>query len=606
MKIATLLFTYCRSYHTEQVITALRKNSIMPQKLLIFQDGLNKDEKTDEWNRVNRLINMIDWCDREIIVSEYNKGLADSIIYGINYAFREYDAVIVLEDDCVPTANFLNFMQQCFEKYQNNEKVYAVSGYAWPIELPEDCYDVYGCGRTSTWGWGTWKNRWEKYTVDNHVLKHIRRDREKSRNLAVWRNDCEQTLVGNVTGRMDAWGVYWGLCVIDNDGICINPYVSLIQNIGFDGTGVHCGATNRLPVRVSDGTQSKFRLPDNIGILRTTEMAFVGFYGSYAAVNKMEKIKTRALIYGLGNFYAQNEKAINDCYCIEAFIDKRKKGWFAGKKIIFLDEIAGYSYEQIIVMIQDVQECFHVISDLLSRGVAAKNIVLGYSRYGKYAEIVDGIKILTDGRIKLFFGNVTIKVCSWDEFREACEVLYKKKYHYFINNRKRDVVIDVGTNTGVSALYFLNCEKVDRVYAYESVKSRFKAAEDNLKGYLGMNKAEIFHCGIGYENKLQQVWDSSIEQEVSVEIKKASDVFGVIVEKYSDHNIVLRISSVDEQDHILKNLLESGLLSHFKLIILELHTEKRNFVLEYLQAAGFSWWFGQISEMTELLYAYKM
>ena len=159
MKTNFLLFTYNRSFHTEQVINNLKENTIMPDKLIVFQDGLKQEEDPQEWNAVNCLIKSIDWCKNEVIVSDHNKGLADSIVSGINYAFEDCDAVIVLEDDCVPAPEFVKFMVQCFEQYQTDPRVYAVSGYSWPIDLTQDTFDVYGCGRISSWGWGTWKDR---------------------------------------------------------------------------------------------------------------------------------------------------------------------------------------------------------------------------------------------------------------------------------------------------------------------------------------------------------------------------------------------------------------------------------------------------------------
>ena len=74
MKIATLLFTYNRSYHTEQVLAALKENTVLPQKLIVFQDGRKRETDINEWNKVNSLIHKIDWCDHEIVVSGYNKG----------------------------------------------------------------------------------------------------------------------------------------------------------------------------------------------------------------------------------------------------------------------------------------------------------------------------------------------------------------------------------------------------------------------------------------------------------------------------------------------------------------------------------------------------
>ena len=135
MRIATLLFVYNRSYHTEQVLTSLKQNSVLPEKLFIFQDGQKFGCDSKEWNKVNALINAINWCDKEIHVSAVNKGLATSIISGINYVFEKYDAVIVLEDDCVPAVNFISFMNLCFEKYEKDENMEKIRQYLQKQEV---------------------------------------------------------------------------------------------------------------------------------------------------------------------------------------------------------------------------------------------------------------------------------------------------------------------------------------------------------------------------------------------------------------------------------------------------------------------------------------
>lgn len=275
MKIATLLFTYNRSYHTEQVIRALKRNTVVSQKLFIFQDGLKQDSDDGEWNKVNKIIHDINWCDKEIIVSGYNKGLANSIVSGIDYVFKEYDAIIVLEDDCVPTANFVSFMYQCLKKYQDNNRVYSVSGYSWPIDLPKDDYDVYGCGRISSWGWGTWKDRWKIFEKDYELIRKIKKDDKLKKNLEMWGPDLEDVLVGNVRGYADSWAVFWALNVISREGICINPYESLISNIGSDGSGVHCGITDRFKVKTGNEEKEEFHLPESIGFSNEAKEVFV-------------------------------------------------------------------------------------------------------------------------------------------------------------------------------------------------------------------------------------------------------------------------------------------------------------------------------------------
>ena len=380
MKIATLLFTYNRSYHTGQVISSLKKNRVLPEKLFVFQDGLKQGSDDSEWKKVNNLIHSIDWCESEVIVSDYNKGLAASIVYGINYAFKEYEAVIVLEDDCVPAPGFISFMTQCFEKYQNNKKVYSISGYNWPLDLKKNVYDVYGCGRSSSWGWGTWKDRWNTYQKDYELLKNVKQDKELSRKLALWGSDLENMLILNVQGLTDSWAVFWSLGIIFRDGICINPYKSLIKNIGNDGSGVHCGITNEFDVVLDEETET-FKMPDEISILKESEIAFADIFGSYTAACEFDSRKENVLVYGIGNFFKNNEKQINRDYNIEKFVDSYKKGYYAGKEIIKPDEINKNDYDKILIMIQDIQTSIGIVRKLLDYNIDYSKIILGVAFY---------------------------------------------------------------------------------------------------------------------------------------------------------------------------------------------------------------------------------
>ena len=41
-------------------------------------------------------------------------------------------------------------------------------------------------------------------------------------------------------GRSQDWNAYWHCSILLNDGLCIHPVASLVENIGFDGTGTQC------------------------------------------------------------------------------------------------------------------------------------------------------------------------------------------------------------------------------------------------------------------------------------------------------------------------------------------------------------------------------
>lgn len=274
MKIAVAVFTYHRSYHTEKVLDALKNNTVLPEKLIVFQDGLKAGEDEQEWSRVNRLIQNIDWCDKEIIVSDQNKGLAESIVTGINHVFEKNDAVIVLEDDCVAHPLFMEFVTGCLRKYRDNSSVFSVNGYSWNADVVSNGTDAYFIGRTSSWGWATWKDRWKLYQQDYKILGRIRKDSEKSRAFDVWGQDLEGHLLGNVYGECDSWAVFWALKCIEQGGFCPTPYDSLIENVGFDGTGVHCGSMD-IDTRMREWNDRRtIALPDKVEFPENYEIAF--------------------------------------------------------------------------------------------------------------------------------------------------------------------------------------------------------------------------------------------------------------------------------------------------------------------------------------------
>lgn len=381
MKTATLIFTYNRSKHTEKVLDALSKNTILPEKLFVFHDGLKNSDDDEEWKKVNDLIRGIDWCDAEVIVSEQNKGLAASIISGVNYAFESYDTVIVLEDDCVPAPDFMDFMQQCFVKYENNQKIHSVSGYAYPVSLQKGDYDVYPCGRISSWGWGTWKDRWDHFAKDYELVRRMKKEKTASRNLAIWGGGLENMLVGNIRGTIDSWAVFWALDAIIREKVCLNPYESLIQNIGLDGSGVHCGVSDQYDVALADSKEGVFNLPNEIDITDKEIKAFTELFGSYTALNCEVGNKEKILVYGLGRFYLRNEQAICEKYYVQAFIDRDRNGWYAGKKIIKKEEINKYQYDRLLIMIQDEEDCLEVKEQLAAYGIEPDKVLIGQDLY---------------------------------------------------------------------------------------------------------------------------------------------------------------------------------------------------------------------------------
>lgn len=328
------LFTYNRPKHTQLVLESLIENSI--SEIYIFQDGLKKEKDKENWIKTREIIDRLDGIEKiHRIYGDYNKGLSAAIEDGVTYVLNRKEAVIVLEDDCYARKDFISFMEKCFELYKDDEIVQSISGYSWPIELPADYpYDIYFTGRISSWGWGTWKNRWKNYNKDYDIIRKIKASGKSWEYLQDFGGDLEQMLLEHIKGNVNSWAVFWALHVIYMGGICIAPKENLIKNIGFDGSGVHCKDNQGMVIELKNEICEHINFPPLIEINNTikSEMRLY-FYRS--SVEKRERYYRVALTRWINLII--NKKSIADWildneYCTAAI-------WGLGEiaKLLILD-----------------------------------------------------------------------------------------------------------------------------------------------------------------------------------------------------------------------------------------------------------------------------
>lgn len=274
MRIATILFTYARPEHTKRTLDALSKNTLHTTKLYIFQDGIKANTNIDDWKSVSDIIKNVSWSNTEVHISNVNKGLAESIASGVSKVFKDQDAVIVLEDDCVSHPQFIEYIVGCLEKYENEKKVFSINGSSWPVDVEKNGFDAFFTGRINSCGWATWKDRWESYEENYLLVTQLKKDKYKKEQLEIWGEDLESYLMGNISGKCSSWAVFWALQCIKQGGVCPTPYESFITNIGFDGSGEHSGNKElKIKVRAEDNL-GKLKLPKCVEFPKDYKSAF--------------------------------------------------------------------------------------------------------------------------------------------------------------------------------------------------------------------------------------------------------------------------------------------------------------------------------------------
>ncbi|WMW22218.1 glycosyltransferase [Methanolobus mangrovi] len=264
MKLAPIaLFVYNRPEHTRKTLESLINNTeFIDSSCYIFCDGAKNEKDKDSVQTNRELIHSYKLENVIIIENKHNKGLAKSLVDGINYVFQEHDRIIVLEDDCVPSPDFLHFMNTCLSEYESDERIMNVSAYSPPIEIPEDYpYDIYFSYRFSSWGWGTWKRAWDHYSNDPKILEKIETSNIIKKKLDRSGLDLYPMLKRQINGKLNSWAIFWAINIIMNDGLSINPVKSRIMNIGHDGSGTHCSSNRRYDVKINKEIKCKLSFP---------------------------------------------------------------------------------------------------------------------------------------------------------------------------------------------------------------------------------------------------------------------------------------------------------------------------------------------------------
>lgn len=235
-----VLFTYKRVDTLELAVGALRQNFLAKETdLFIFSDGFRKEAERVEVNNLRAFLHTIDGF-RSVTIheSEGNKGLARSVIDGVTQVINQYQRAIVLEDDLLTSPNFLTFMNAALSRYKQNKNVLSISGYSMEMNYRGQV-DVYFTKRSTSWGWATWKDRWEKVDWEVSNYGEFLTDNRKQRNFNKMGSDLATMLKKQMRGQMNSWAIRWVYHQFERDLFSVYPTISKVQNIGFGGNATH-------------------------------------------------------------------------------------------------------------------------------------------------------------------------------------------------------------------------------------------------------------------------------------------------------------------------------------------------------------------------------
>ena len=290
-----LIFTYKRLEPLKLTIEALQNNALSAESnLYIFSDGPKAEKDRDQIQKVRSYLSTIAYFKSVTIKeSSVNKGLANSIIDGVTEVLKFADKVIVLEDDLLTTPNFLSYMNCALQMYQNTEAVFSISGYSFNLgdEITEPC-DSYFLKRGWSWGWATWRDRWQEVDWQVSDYKDFSKDRAKRKAFAEGGSDLNGMLKKQMNGRLDSWAIRWFYHQFKIKGLTLYPVKSKVYNNGFDALATHTnGAGRRYQPLLDNEHLLTFNLPSQVSINDTYNKRFIKKMGITARIrSRLESI----------------------------------------------------------------------------------------------------------------------------------------------------------------------------------------------------------------------------------------------------------------------------------------------------------------------------
>ena len=246
-KAPLVIFLYNRPAHSQALFeSVVRCDGILGRNIYVYIDGVLKENHLRSHKEVIDVVRTFEKIlPLDLIVSSENLGLANSVIRGVTKTLLVHSTCIVLEDDLILKENFLIFMDESLESYKLVSEVISISGYQ-PFKVDDRIkanyeFDNYLSTRTHSWGWATWRDRWEEVDWEISKRREFFENRDSLEFFAAGGSDLIGMLFDQISGRINSWAIRFAYDAALRNKYTLYPISTLVLNRGFDGSGIHCG-----------------------------------------------------------------------------------------------------------------------------------------------------------------------------------------------------------------------------------------------------------------------------------------------------------------------------------------------------------------------------
>ena len=241
MTAPIVIFAYRRPQHLKRMLESLMMcEGFADSPVIVYVDGPKRPSEMSEISQVRQVVRELLGSVAEYHFSEINHGLSRSIIDGVSAVIQRYGRAIVVEDDLLLAPNFLSYMNTALNLYQDEDKVFQISGYMFETQELDEQNEATLLPLTSSWGWATWQRAWRYFDISATGWQQLLSNSAMRRKFDIDGVYGYSTmLTKQMMGKRDSWAVRWYWSAFQNEALTVFPPQTLVRNLGFDGSGSH-------------------------------------------------------------------------------------------------------------------------------------------------------------------------------------------------------------------------------------------------------------------------------------------------------------------------------------------------------------------------------
>jgi hypothetical protein len=246
----------------------------------------------------------VNWdCNLQRLYSDVNFGCCLGPARAIDWFFSQVEEGIILEEDCIPSDEFLPFCAELLEYYRHDHRIWCIGGVNFQQGIRPGGASYYFSRYNHCWGWASWRRCWKHFDVEMKLWPDFKKSGlinslfSDSRERRYWDRAWAQTFDKSVS--VTWWDYQWAFACMVNNGLTVLPNVNLVSNVGFGPDATHttiapptvrgAGSVSRADFRCLPLTHSRFVLPDADADSYTFRHHFKGTY-TRRIVNRLIKL----------------------------------------------------------------------------------------------------------------------------------------------------------------------------------------------------------------------------------------------------------------------------------------------------------------------------